>query len=225
MFLSARATILATIGLTTSAASAPTPVWAPFDEASIFVEYNATDGDAEVVLDVDADVGLSRFVVVNPRGKVVLDLHSKHTEDLGIRKIALETPEPSLEAVLAAYPAGTYLFLGRSTDGQSLLSAVHLSHALPEAPAITFPLDGAKDVAVLGTLITWTSGPDAESFFFELESEDDAVSLKASLNGGTSSFDVPDGFLYAGAEFQVGVGARCGNGNLTVVEHAFTTAK
>lgn len=199
------------------------PGWIPFDEAKIFVEYNASDGDAEIVVDVDADVGLERFVVLNPNGRTVLDLRSKQTQDLGIRKIALETPEPSLADVLAAYPEGGYWFFGRSTDGQILFSSVSLSHSLPQAPAITFPLDGAIGVPTSGA-VTWTAGPDAASFFFELESDDAGVDLKANLAGNATSFGFPAGFLVPDTEFQVGVGARADNGNLTVVEHTFTTA-
>lgn len=212
-----------TASLVLSPAAAP-PAWIPFDEARIFVEYNASDGDAEVVVDVDADVGLERFLVLNPNGRTVLDLRSKHTDDLGIRKIALETPEPSLDDVLAAYPAGPYWFFGRSTDGQILFSSVTLSHSLPQAPVITFPLDGATGVPTSGGAVGWTAGPDADSFFFELESDDAGVDLKANLAGGAASFGFPAGFLVRNTEFQVGVGARSENGNLTVVEHTFHTA-
>lgn len=200
------------------------PAWIPFAEARILVEWNASDGDAEVVVRVDADVGLERLLIVNPHGRTVLDLRSKHTHALGLRKIALETPEPLLEDVLAAYPQGCYLFLGRSTDGQVLFSSVELSHSLPDAPVITFPLAGATGVPAGSGAVTWTAGPDAEGFFFELESDDAGVDLKANLLGSTTSFGFPAGFLIADTEFQVGVGARAENGNLTVVEHTFTTA-
>jgi len=201
------------------------PLTIPFDEAEIFVEYNATDEDAEVVVSVDADMGLGRFRIVNPLGKQILDLRSKHTKDIGTRKIDLETPEPSLGTVLAAYPEGRYLFLGKSTNGVSLLSEVWLTHDLPAAPEITYPLDGATGVPLDGASATWTAGPDADSFFVELEQEELGEDIQSNCAGDTSSFGFPAGWLEPLTEYQLGVGARAENGNLTVVEIHFTTGR
>jgi hypothetical protein len=196
----------------------------PFDEAAIYIEYNSTDGDAEVVVSIDADLGLERFRIVNPCGREILHLRSRHTDDIGVRKIALETPEPSLDEVLDAYPAGWYRFYGRAEGGQNLFSQVWLSHALPSAPTITFPLDGATGVPTSGAAATWTSGPDAESFFFELENDDLGADVKSNVPGGTTSFGLPSGWMQPSTEYQLGVGTRHENGNLNVVEIHFTTA-
>jgi hypothetical protein len=212
-----------TLLLTSSDGSHPPPL--PFDEAVIILEHNATDGDAEIVVTVDAETGLERFRIVNPLGREIIDLRSKHAHDLGTRKIALETPEPSLEDVLAAYPEGWYRFFGRATDGQTFFSMVWLSHDLPAAPTITFPSDGARNVPLAGAAASWTAGPDAEGFFFELEQDDLGVDLKGNLAAGTTSLGFPDGFLQAGTEYQLGLGARSSSGNLSVVEIHFTTTR
>lgn len=196
----------------------------PFDEAVLTLEYNATDGDAEIVLDVDADVGLARFTVIAPDGRHILDLRARHAQDLGIRKIRLETPEPSLEDVLAAYPAGSYRFLGQSVDGETLASEVWLSHELPLAPTISYPLEGAVGVPTSGAGAAWTAGADAASFFLELEQDDLGVDVHSRIAGGQTSFGFPEGWLIGATEYQLGVASRSSQGNLTVVEIHFTTA-
>lgn len=195
----------------------------PFDEAAIILEYNATDADAEVVIHVDADVGLRRFAVINPLGKEVLSLRSLHNEDIGIRKLDLETPEPSLEEILAAFPEGPYKFVGKSVDGKVLFSEAYFSHALPEAPLIAYPREGATGVPTSGAAALWSAGPEAESFFLELENDDLEVDLKSNMPSAIESFGFPEGWLIPDTEYQLGIGARSDTGNLTVVEINFTT--
>lgn len=195
----------------------------PFDEATLYLEYNATDEDAEIVIDVDADVGLKRFMVIAPNGRRVLDLRARDTEELGIRKIRLETPEPSLEAVLEAYPSGSYRFVGKSVDGQTLVSTACLSHELPSAPMLTYPLEGTVGVPTSGAGAAWTAGADAENFFLELEQDDLGVDVHSNLPEGATSFGFPEGWLIGDTEYQLGVATRGENGNLTVVEIHFTT--
>lgn len=195
-----------------------------FDEATIFIEYNATDEDAEVVVAIDADMGLERFRIVNPCGQEILDLRSRNTDDIGVRKIALETPEPGLDEVLDGYPEGWYRFFGKAEDGQKLYSEVWLSHELPGAPTITYPLDGATGVPTNGAVATWSAGSDAASFFLELDQDDLGVDLKSNVAGDTSSFGLPSGWIRPDTEYQFGLGARGKNGNLSVVEIHFTTA-
>ncbi len=214
--------LLSSAALSFSPSTSPPPL--PFDKAAIFVETNATDGDAEVVVSVDAEGGLERFRIVSPCHQTVLDLRSNHTDDVGIRKIALETPEPLLAVVLQAYPEGWYTFIGRSTTGQQLRSVVWLSHDLPPAPVITSPLDGATNVPVSGARTTWTGAAGTDGFFYELESDDLGIDLKANLPAGTTSLGIPGGFLAPDSEYHFGLGARGSNGNLTVVEISFTTA-
>lgn len=195
-----------------------------FDEAAIVIEYNATDDDAEVVISIDADMGLERLRIVNPCGKEILDVRALHTDDIGLRKFALETPEPALDEVLDGYPEGWYRFFGKSEDGQKLYSEVWLSHELPTVPTITYPLDGATGVPTVGAVATWSAGSDAESFFLELDQDELGVDLKSNIVGDTTSFGLPSGWIRPDTEYQFGLGARSQNGNLSVVEIHFTTA-
>ncbi len=224
MYLATTGVLALSVALTGgSSAPASRSQFIPFDEAVIYVEYNATDDDAEVVVSIDADLGLDRFAVIAPNGKEVLSLRAKKRQDLGIRKIALETPEPTLAEVLAAYPPGCYGFFGRSVDGQSLFSSAWLSHELPQAPSLEYPQDGDVDVPTSGAAASWSAGPSAESFFLELEQDELGVDVKSNIAGGTTSFGFPEGWLAAKTEYQLGIAARACNGNLTVVEVHFTT--
>ena len=198
------------------------PPTEPFDEARLFLEYNATDEDAEVVIQVDADAGLERFRVVAPDGKVILDLRARGAEGLGIRKLDLETPEPGLEAVLAAYPEGEYSFFGRTTDGEILASTVALSHELPAAPQLTFPTEGQTGVP-LGGAASWTPVAGAAGYFLEIENDDLGVDLKSHVVASQTSFGFPAGWLLPDTEYQIGIAARGANGNLSVTELDFTT--
>jgi len=215
--------LLALVGVPMIARRSHSATSTPFDEALIYVEYNATDDDAEVVLVIDAEMGLERLAIEAPSGAEVLHLRAEHL-GLGLRKFALETPEPSLQSVLAAYPAGEYRFYGRAVDGRFLFSVVTLSHALPAAPAILYPLDGDTAVPITGASAVWSAAPDADGFFLELENDDLGVDVKSNIAGGATTFGFPAGWLDGGTEYQLGVAARGGNGNLTVVEIDFTTA-
>jgi len=195
----------------------------PFDEATLFLEYNATDDDAEVVLQIDPEVGLSRLRVINPLGKEIVDLRAKAAEGLGIRKVNLETPEPSLAEVMLAYPSGAYRFIGKTVEGETLLSIVWLSHDLPAAPHLTFPLSGQIGVPTSGAAATWHAVPGAAGYFLELENDELLVDVKSHIAPRQTSFGFPEGWLLPDTEYQIGAGARGANGNLTVVELDFTT--
>jgi hypothetical protein len=204
------------------AASSPPPAAIPFDEARIFLEYNATDDDAEIVIEIDAEMGLEALTLVKPDGEGVMNLRAEHL-GIGLRKIALESPEPSLQEVLRAYPAGEYRFYGRSVDGVVLASSAFLSHALPQAPQLVYPVEGDTGVPLSGAAAVWTAGADAESIFVELESDELGTDVKANVPGDTGSFGFPEGFLAPLNEYQLGIGTRADDGNLTVIEIHFTT--
>ena len=198
----------------------------PFDQAELYLEYNATDGDAEIVVIIDADAGLRKLKITAPNGKKVVNLVSHDAGGLGLRKFNFESPEPGLEEVLEAYPAGKYKIEGTTVDGDRLRSVVTLSHDLPEAPVITFPLDEDGSVPLSGVVGDWDPVSGAVGYAIELEQEleDDEQKLVANIIGDATSFRFPDGWLVADTEGQFGVAAIAANGNVTVTEIQFTTA-
>ncbi len=204
-----------------TATVAPRPAAIPFERVAIYLEYNATDDDAEIVVDLKADAALERLAIFAPGGKPVLKLRSRDGEGLGINELVLETTEPALATVLAAYPPGLYRFVGRTHSGQELFSIAQLSHDLPAAPDILQPLDG--EVGILdGSSAVWTCATPVASFLVELEQEDIGIELLSNVLGTTTSFAFPAGWLAPGLEHQLGIGARAANGNLVVTEIHFT---
>src|SRR5688572_27310100 len=97
-----------------------------FEEMSILLEVNETDGDAEI--------GLKRFWLRRPDGKKVAELTSddrtKTSGPVGIQQVRVETGEPDAVAVLQTYPEGIYEFHGRTVDGESVYGELVLTHAL-----------------------------------------------------------------------------------------------
>ena len=80
-----------------------------FEEAAIYVEQNATDGDTEVVISGTAgDEGLRRLFIKSPDREVMTTLLADDATP-GMREFHFETPEPPGEAVLAFYPEGRYV--------------------------------------------------------------------------------------------------------------------
>ena len=57
-----------------------------------------------------------------------------------------DTPEPSLEDLMQAYPEGQYRFQGRTAAGEKLAGVADLSYELLPAPTILFPPAGETDV-------------------------------------------------------------------------------
>ena len=211
--------VLATSALVAPAPAPEPPI--PFERVAIYLEYNATDNDAEVVIDLKADADLERLIVLGPQGQAVLKLRSKDTQALGLNEIVIETNEPGLAEVLASYPAGVYRFFGRTLTGEHLFSAATLSHDLPPAPVFIHPLDGATAVPLDGAA-TWAGSSSAVSWLLELEQEDVEIDLLTNLKGQTTSFGFPAGWLEPGLEHQLGLAARASNGNITVTEIHFT---
>ena len=104
------------------AASTPSP----FEEASLIVEQNATDGDTEVVIfGVAGDEGLRLLRIKSPDGRKVATLLAPDPTTLGIREFLFESPEPPGEAILAAYPEGRYVLVRRVSHRRGISERAH----------------------------------------------------------------------------------------------------
>jgi hypothetical protein len=198
----------------------------PFEEVAMYVEQNFTDGDTEVVLTGTAgDDGLQTLAVKRPDGRLVLSLVSPRNQ-LGIREFHFESPEPPGEAVLEGYPEGRYVFIGSTTAGERLRSAIRFSHELPNPTTLIAPPDEGV-VPAGGVTIQWTPVANAVQYILELENEsaDPEQSLTFNLPPSATSFEVPANLVVADAEYQVGIGAVNEFGNIVFVETTFSTAE
>ncbi len=71
-----------------------------FSQASIILEHNATDRDAEIVAFVKGgDEGLVILKIYAPNGKTILDL-STDERIVGLREFAIESAEPDMADVI-----------------------------------------------------------------------------------------------------------------------------
>ena len=211
------------LGLCTSVTFAEPSNTGEFEGVEIFVVYSSTDLDAQVFLAGESDEPLTRLKAVGPAG-VRLSWKVKDGGDLGYADFQFESPEPSLEELEVAYPAGTYSFHGRTNEGTKLTGEAELSYELLDAPVPIFPLNGDTGVPTNGVITMWEPISDAEAIRFEIEDEEGEVAFKVDLPGDAVSFDLPNGWLEPATEYTLDIKAIGENGNQTVTDLRFTTA-
>lgn len=199
----------------------------PFDTATIHMEQNATDEDAEIVLEAKGgDDGLVKLTVSAPDGRTVVDLSAPDASTLGIRQFSFESPEPKDVAGLkAAYPEGAYRFSGVSSAGERFHGESVLSHELPATVSFLHPVDEARNVSTKHLAISWSGVTRVTAYTLELEQEELGVELKATLPASSTRFAVPDEFLHPDKECKLAIGTTDERGNLSVVETTFTTGE
>ena len=188
----------------------------PFAEATMILEHNASDDDAEIVLFVKGgDEGLASLRVIAPDDSVMLDL-TTDDRTVGLREFGVESAEPGLTDVTGAFPEGSYRLEGVTISGDALVGTTTLSHSLPAQPELTVDLPA-------GT-VTWTASADAAMYSIELERElndVDEMAMTMELPADVTSFAIPAAFRVPG-DYQVGIAVHGANGNITVIEHEFT---
>jgi hypothetical protein len=196
----------------------------PFTHATVSLERNVTDGDDEVVFEVDGgEDGLSKLTVTAPNGKVVVEFASPGTGEMGVRQFRFESPEPLEGAkVRQAYPAGVYTFVGTTPLGEKLESKATLSHNVPGSAKGLSPKNEAE-VSPQNLTIAWTPAKDAAAHIVVVEQEEMRESITTRLPGTAQKFVVPAGFLRPGKEYRLGLGTLGRDGNAAYVEASFTT--
>ena len=198
----------------------------PFAIASVHLEQNATDGDAEVVFEVKGgNEGLAKLAVVSPDGRTVIDFTDPDAFTLGIRQFRFETPEPGdVKSLKSAYPEGVYTFAGVTAAGGKLHGKSTLNHKLPATASFLRPGAGARGVGAKNLKITWTPVKNLAAYIIRIEQRKVGVNLTAKLPGSVGTFAVPDGFLLPGMEYQLAIGTVSDEGNISFVETTFRTA-
>ena len=204
------------------AASTPTP----FEEASLIVEQNATDGDTEVVIfGIAGDEGLRLLRIKSPDGRKVATLLAPDPTTLGMREFLFESPEPPGEAILAAYPEGRYVLYGESVTGEVFRSVLTLSHDLPAPVTILHPAHEAELPAREPLVVRWSKVPGIAEYVleFENETEEREQAFTINLAPHVTSYRIPANLLPPGGEYQIGIHTVAENGNIVAVESTFTT--
>ena len=230
-WLMAAALAAALFGVAPRAASAE-----QLDEADIYIEVNATDGDAGLHLFLDAEQW-ERMQVLDPSGRVIFDVQAKGSlKTQGVTELFFESGEPSfdeqpLEEFLDLFPAGVYRFRGRTTDGTPLRGNAVLTHVLPAAPVLLQPADGDDDVDPEDAVIRWNPVPNPQGsriIGYEVIVERDDPEQEVVLvrvGPETTQVTVPADRLAPGTAYKFEVLAIEQGGNRTISEAEFETAE
>src|SRR4249919_1632489 len=91
----------------------------PFEQHDLFIEYNATDGDAGLQLNLDGE-NWKQFTLIDPKGNTLVNLHAQsrlsHPPN-GLSELFFEASEPPFTEVPFSkfkrlFPEGVYRFRG-----------------------------------------------------------------------------------------------------------------
>jgi hypothetical protein len=145
-----------------------------FDETKIFIEINATDGDAGLHALLDGE-GWKQASIDDPDGKTIFYEKAKgNLLDQGLTENFFESAEPlcapdpedpeaevvPLAEFLERFPSGEYVFTGKIHPGEKLGGTTStLTYNLPAAPDISM-FDGTEDVDPDNAMISWAAGLD-----------------------------------------------------------------
>jgi hypothetical protein len=221
-----------------------------FEEADIFYELNATDGDVGVHVSLDAE-SWRELRIEGPRGQRLIRVSPRGSlRRIGLIELFLEGEEPSLEEVpfsrfRALFPEGEYVFSGATTGGQVLRSTDPLTAELPCPVAVASPSED-EPVAADEVVVRWRPAPGAYDPDTErcdtrrdaglvgyqvivvLENEDADLhrELLVDVAPDVTALPVPREFVEAGArrdgtEFTLEVLAIEDSGNKTITEQGF----
>lgn len=219
------AVLASTSTLTVAGGTPHKPPPAEFEFVTIHVEQNTTDGDTEVVISAKAgDEGLHTLSIKTPDRRHVAHVLSLDRSMMGLREFVFESPEPPGEAILAAYPEGTYTFTGVSSIGERFRGQAVLSHELPAPVTILHPAQDAR-VGTSSLTIQWSAVTEISEYVIEFENEsaDPEQILRVNVPASQTSFEIPSSMLAPGADYQVGVWSVAMNGNVSIAETTFST--
>ena len=199
----------------------------PLALSSVHFEQNVTDGDVEVVFEVENDdVGLTKLMVVSPDGRTVIDFSAPDVSTLGIRSFRFESPEPgNIESIKSAYPEGVYTFTGATIAGDIFYGQSTLNHKLPPAASFLRPGPGARGLDAKDLKITWTPVKNMAAYIIEIELDEKDVKIVAKVPGSVSTFAAPESILLPGMGYHLSIGTVSDEGNISFVETSFTTAR
>jgi hypothetical protein len=195
-----------------------------FEQHELYIEYNATDGDAGLQLAADAE-DWKRFTLLDTKGKVLVDVRAKGRlrRPFGLSELFLEASEPPFTKVpfrtfKKRFPHGTYRFRGVASDGRRLAGSDRLSFVVPAAPKVTFPTKGAQ-VDPDGFKVTWkpvTRPSGVKIVTYQVIVKQGSRELSMYLPPDATSATIPGEFLEPGTETEGELLARERSGNQTI---------
>lgn len=211
----------------------------PFDEAEIYLELNATDGDLGVQFFFDGDAW-DKVTITSPNGKKMVDIKVKGSAGvIGLTEIFSESDEPSfdeisMEEFLALFPEGEYRFTGTTVEGETLTGVATLTHDLPDQPVIVSPEEDEEVDPNDPLVVEWNTVPDpnapdsvivAYQVVVEKDEEEERLRVfSVDMLSTDTSVTVPAEFFEPGKNYKVELIAIESGENKTIAEVPFTTA-
>jgi hypothetical protein len=203
-----------------------------YAENELFIETNATDGDAGLQLSLDGE-DWNRLKIIDPRGRTIMNTKAtSRLENYGLTGLTFESSEPGFDEVpfkkfKQRFPEGKYKFRGETVEGRKLRGTDKFSHDVPKMPVITSPTAGSA-VDPNGFKVTWEpvtspSGIDIVRYIVIATQEDPTRELEMELGGSATSATIPGEFLDPGTETSIEVLAKAKNGNQTITEIPLVT--
>lgn len=211
-------------------------------QAKLFFEHNSTDEDTGVHGAFDTS-SFAELCVYNPKGEQILAVKPQGSLlNLTMGGIFFESREPSnaevsIESLKADFPEGKYTVRGVSHDGIGLTGAATFTHAIPAAPAITFPKDNAV-VDITGLTVMWEpvtqslDGAPINTTGYEVIITKDVPDDPHGFSRPTfdvhvlpslTALKVPSGFLEPKTPYELEVLALEKSGNQTITAIHFET--
>jgi hypothetical protein len=218
-------------GVVAAAQSAPESVAAKkskpveFEAHDLYIETNATDGDAGLQLFADAEDWKS-FRLSDPQGKPLVDVKARgRARRFGLSELFVEASEPAFtkfpfSKFKKRFPEGTYRFRGTMPNGTKLVGSDRLSHLVPEGPNVTFPTKGAE-VDRNSAKVTWepvTRPAGVHIVTYQVIIDQGGRELSMYLPSSATSATIAPEFLEPGAKASGEILARERSGNQTITE-------
>ena len=204
-----------------------------FEVSDLFIEINATDGDAGLQMDLDGE-DWRRLVLRDPSGRTLMDATNKgRLRGYGLTGMTFESSEPPFSEVplrrfKARFPEGLYTFRGMTIEGRRLVGSDRLTHDFPAGPRVLAPAEDAT-VDPAGLVVRWEPvtrprGIRIVRYIVIVTEAATERELSLELGPGARSATIPAGFMARGREYAVEVLARERSGNQTITEVPFRTS-
>ncbi len=100
------------------------------EDSEMYVVFNSTDVDAQLILAGGFEGGLTKVEITGPKGVVDIQAEFEDGRDIGQADFQFDTTEPSLGQLKRAYPSGQYRFSAMTTSLSELRNALRLSYKL-----------------------------------------------------------------------------------------------
>jgi hypothetical protein len=206
---------------------------AEFEDTRMRIEFNSTDQDVGVQVNLDADAW-KRIKIISPTGQTIFSVEGQgRLRNLGMSELFFESEEPTLDELsfselFARFPEGNYQFIGTTVDGEEFTGTAVFTHNVPDGPHIISPkksdvLD-PDHVVIHWDPVTTPAGIQIFRYQVIIETGNKPPrTFQVDLPSNVTTVKVPIGFLLSGKKYKFEVLAIEKGGNQTISVGGFNT--